>query len=170
MKHLWIATRPKTSGQARRPWAALLATTLLGLVPGTSAGQEYDKATAGTRWLETGNGLAIKVLVEASNLGGQEVEIGEITFPVGSGAARRGHSHGSVEIFYVLEGQLDHIVNGESHPLEPGGVGIVRPGDDVVHRVIGDTPVRALVIWAPGGEVDRIAPGMQQRPIRTGGL
>ncbi|MFQ5678953.1 MAG: cupin domain-containing protein [Gemmatimonadota bacterium] len=99
------------------------------------------------------------------NLGGEEVEIGEITFPVGAGAGRRSHRHAHVEIFYVLSGRLDHIVNGTSHLLEPGMVGIVRPGDEVVHRVASETPVRALVIWAPGGEIERIAPGLRQRPV-----
>ena len=31
---------------------------------------------------------------------------------------------------------------------------------------IGEAPVEALVIWAPGGEVERIAPGFNVRPIR----
>jgi mannose-6-phosphate isomerase-like protein (cupin superfamily) len=126
--------------------------------------QEYSRATRGTRYLESG-GLSIKMLVEAANLGGAEVELGEITFPVGSGANRRSHTHGRVEIFYILSGRLDHIVNERSHVLEPGMVGIVRPGDGVVHRVQGDEPVRALVIWAPGGEADRIAPFFEERPL-----
>lgn len=46
---------------------------------------------------------------------------------------------------------------------------MVRPGDTVVHRVVGDTPVRALVIWAPGGEVERIAPAFRERPMGPGG-
>ncbi len=125
----------------------------------------YARATTGTRWLESEGGLTIKMLVERSNLGGGEVEIGEITFPVGSGAGRRGHHHERIEIFYVLSGRLDHIVNGESHLLDPGMVGIVRPGDEVVHRVVSDSPVRALVIWAPGGEADRIARFLDERPI-----
>ena len=45
-------------------------------------------------------------------------------------------------------------------------MGIVRPGDEVGHRVPGDEPVEALVIWAPGGEVERIAAGFNVRPIR----
>lgn len=125
----------------------------------------YQPAGAGTRLLEGANGLMIKMLVEQSNLGGSEVEVGEITFPVGAGAARRGHRHQRVEILYVLDGTLDHIVNGESHLLSPGMVGIVRPGDAVVHRVASDTPVKALIIWAPGGEADRIAPGFTVKPI-----
>lgn len=132
---------------------------------GLRAQTEYSKSTKGTRWLESGNGLAIKVLVEASNLGSGEVELGEITIPAGSGAARQGHRHGAIEIFYILSGELDHIVNGESHLLRPGDVGIVRPGDSVVHRVPGTEPVKALVIWAPGGEAERLAPGFRQRPV-----
>jgi mannose-6-phosphate isomerase-like protein (cupin superfamily) len=143
---------------------------LLGAPVAVTAQQpDYEKATHGTRILEAQGGLAIRMLVEASNLGSGEVEIGEITIPAGSGAARQGHRHGAIEIFYILSGELDHIVNGESHLLKPGDVGIVRPGDSVVHRVPGTEPVKALVIWAPGGEADRIAPGMQQRPIRSGG-
>jgi hypothetical protein len=46
---------------------------------------------------------------------------------------------------------------------------MLKPGDSVVHRVPGSEPLKALVIRAPGGEADRIAPGMQQRPIRSGG-
>lgn len=139
------------------PWVAATA---------SAQGNAYQAATAGTRVLEGGNGLAIKILVEASNLGGAEVEIGEITFPVGAGQAGNGHAHTRVEIFYILEGELDHIVNDESHRLMPGMVGIVRPGDRVVHRVVSDRPVKALVIWAPGGEIERIAPAFQERPIR----
>ena len=130
--------------------------------------QGYQAATEGTRVLEGGNGFAIKMLVEQSNLGGGEVEIGEITFPVGAGRNRASHTHGRVEIFYVLEGELDHIVNDESHLLTRGMVGIVRPGDRVVHRVVSDSPVKALVIWAPGGEIERIAPNLQERRIGGG--
>ncbi len=125
----------------------------------------YARATEGTRWLESDGGLSIKMLVEKSNLGGEEVEIGEITFPVGAGQGDRGHEHGRIEIFYILAGQLDHVVNGESHLLRPGMVGIVRTGDEVIHRVASDVPVKALVIWAPGGEADRIAGFLNERPI-----
>ncbi len=126
----------------------------------------YEKATQGTRWLESANSdLTIKILVEASNLGSAEVEIGEITFPPGPPVAGEGHLHGSIEIFYILSGELDHIVNGESHVLTPGMVGIVRPGDRVKHQVNSSTPVKALVIWAPGGEVERLARFFQERPV-----
>ncbi len=154
-----------------RSWPATLITLVLtlGILPAAALAQteqaNYERATRGTRWLEAGSGLKIKILVEKSNLGGGEVELGEITFPVGTGSSRRGHTHSKVEIFYILAGELDHIVNGESHLLTPGMVGIVRPGDEVVHRVASDVPVKALVIWAPAGEADRIAAFFTERPV-----
>lgn len=152
-------------------WMASITLVLaIGFAPGAQAQDDasagdYARATAGTRWLESDAGLSIKMLVEKSNLGGEEVEIGEITFPVGAGQSGRGHTHGRIEIFYILAGRLDHIVNAESHLLTPGMVGIVRPGDEVIHRVVSDVPVKALVIWAPGGEADRIAGFLNERAI-----
>lgn len=125
----------------------------------------YATATVGTRWLENDAGVSIRVLVEALSLGGDEVEVGEITFPPGTGANHRPHSHSRVELLYVLSGRLVHIVGDEAHTLEPGMMGIVRPGDSVVHHVPGDAPVRALVIWAPGGELERLAPFFRERRI-----
>lgn len=150
------------------PRRAVLGFVLIALaIPAASAAQEsYRPAPTPTRILEGRAGLSIKVLVDAATLGGGEVEIAEITFPPGP-IPTRGHQHGAVEIFYVLEGTLEHIVNGTPHRLTPGMVGIVRPGDEVIHGVVSEGPVRALVVWAPGGEVDRIAPGFTER--RVGG-
>ena len=44
-------------------------------------------------------------------------------------------------------------------------IGIVRTGDSVVHRVVSDEPVKALVTWAPGGEIDGIASNLRETPI-----
>lgn len=126
----------------------------------------YEPGTSGTRLLQGGNGFSIKMLVEQANLGGAEVEIGEIIFPVGSQGGT-GHLHESIEIFYILEGEFDHIVNGVHSVLQPGMVGIVRPGDTVIHRVLSDVPVKALVIWAPGGTADGIAKFMTEIPIEN---
>lgn len=118
---------------------------------------DYARSSDGVRVLELGGGTTIEVLLDASNLGSDAVEVAEITFPVGLNPPR-GHSHGTTEIFYVVEGTLGHVVNGEEYRIEPGMVGVVKPGDEVIHRVLGNEPVRALVIWVPGGEADRIAP------------
>jgi hypothetical protein len=48
----------------------------------------------------------------------------------------------------------------------PGMVGIVRPGDEVIHDGASPGAEKALLIWAPAGEVDRIAPGFPVRAPR----
>ena len=125
---------------------------------------EYQRSSSGTRMLEFPNGTAIRLLLDASNLGSSELEVAEITFPVGTDPAS-GHRHGATEIFYVVEGVLGHVVNDEAHRLEPGMVGVVKPGDMVTHRVLSDVPVKALVLWLPGGEANRIAPYERWTPI-----
>ena len=82
------------------------------------------------------------------------MEMAEITFVPNSDSGD--HVHGATETFYVLEGELEHIVNGESMKLTPSMTGTVRPPDKVRHKT-GPKGARALVIWAPGGEAARIA-------------
>jgi len=133
----------------------------------SASGQDssYETATNGSRYLEFGGGaFSFKILVEEANLGGKEVEIAETSFAPGYNG--RGHAHGSVEIFYVLSGEFEHTVNGDATLLTPGMIGIVRPGDEVIHRVPSeDTPARVLIIWAPGGEVERALGGATERAI-----
>ena len=109
------------------------------------AGHVYESPTSGTK---------IRMLLEEANLGGKEVEIGEITFPAGVNSGE--HLHGATEIFYVLSGELEHVVDGKRHLLKPGMLGFVRPPAKVNHVVSGKEPSKALVIWAPGGEAHRI--------------
>ena len=126
----------------------------------------YRKSSGGTRILESTSGAQLKILVEQPVLGAKDVEIAEATLPVGLGAGPASHRHGSTEIIYVISGELDHVVNGEAHRLTPGMIGIVKPTDTVIHRVVGQQPVKVLLIWAPGGEVERLAQTFRQRPIR----
>lgn len=125
--------------------------------PDPAAYESYEIVSSGTRQFEwdSANGAGwIKVLIEESNLGSKGVEIAEIYFPPGwQGQA---HPH-ELEIIYVLEGELDHIVNGESHILEPGMVGVVRARDRVVHKTNSEGGVRTLVIWPFGNEVGPIS-------------
>lgn len=107
-------------------------------------------------------GTRLRLLLDESNLGGKEIEIGEITFAAGADSGD--HVHGVTEVFYVLEGELEHIVNGKSYLLKPGMLGFVRPPDSVRHKVSEDGPCKALVIWAPGGEAARIVENWRREP------
>jgi uncharacterized cupin superfamily protein len=124
----------------------------------------YARASSGTRELTLASGTSIKMLFDAANLGSAEIEVAEIVCPAGESSGA-GHRHGAIEIFYVVEGVLGHIVNGVEFRLGPGMAGVVKPGDEVVHRVIGDQAVKALVLWVPGGEADRIAPADRWTPL-----
>ena len=126
----------------------------------------YRRSSSGTRILENDAGTSIRILVERSVLGDSGVEIAEATLPVGAGAGPASHKHGTLEMIYVISGELDHVVNGETHRLTAGMVGIVKPADTVIHRVVGQSPVKLLLIWSPGGEVERLAQRFRQRPIR----
>ncbi len=140
----------------RIPLAALLAAALLALPASAGAQEDYRTFVPdeGLRGFSIG-AIAVRVLVDEAALGGGELEMVEMTFPPGGPEAGGQHRHGRVEIFYVLAGVMEHEVNGTARTLQPGMVGIVRPGDEVAHRVLSEEPVRTLVIWAPGGELAR---------------
>jgi quercetin dioxygenase-like cupin family protein len=128
---------------------------------GASAQDGYARSSTGVREVTLGSGTVIKMLLDASNLGSDEIEVGEITFPTVT-SPTAGHRHGATEIFYVIEGVLGHVVNGVEHRLGPGMVGVVKPTDEVMHRVL-EAPVKAVVIWVPGGEGNRVQPAERWR-------
>jgi quercetin dioxygenase-like cupin family protein len=129
-------------------------------VPATS----YKKVSTGTRqfeWETEGGPAWIKILVEAETLGESGAEIAEVFFP--PGYVGQPHPHG-LEIIYVLEGRLDHIVNGKSHTLEPGMVGVIKAPDITVHKTLSENGVRVLVIWPDGQEVKNLE-GLPQKKL-----
>tara|TARA_B100001094_G_C17564770_1_gene500070 strand:+ start:23 stop:511 length:489 start_codon:yes stop_codon:yes gene_type:complete len=118
-----------------------------------NSNNNYQKQSTGTRilqWDDINEIGWIKVLIEESNFGEKGVEIAEIYFP--PGYQDIAHMH-QLEILYVLEGELDHIVNGVSHILTPGMIGIVKEPDLVVHRSNSENGVRVLLIWPYGKEI-----------------
>lgn len=123
----------------------------LGYVVGTAGLGTYADA-AGT--------FILKRLLDADNFGGAELDVAELTFPVGYKG--RGHLHAPIEIFYVLEGRMRHVVNGIAVDLDPGMIGLVRPGDTVEHIVLSEVPLKTLVIWLPGGFAQRLAGNLKQ--------
>ena len=122
--------------------------TAVGLMLAVTHAQDAPKKT-----FVSPGGTQLRVLVDAATLGGSEVEVGELTFAANSESAE--HQHGVTETFYVLEGELTQVVNGKPIKLDPGMVASIRPTDHVVHRA-GPKGAKAIVIWAPGGEIARV--------------
>ena len=122
-----------------------------------SSENRYTYATGGVRdQIEGGAGAKWKLLVDESTLGGREMELAEVVIPAGT--VVRTHSHGAVEIIYVLAGTYGHEVNGKLYRLQPGMVGIVRPGDKTRHIASKAGETRLLIMWSPPGEAARLLP------------
>jgi quercetin dioxygenase-like cupin family protein len=106
------------------------------------------------------SGVTLRLMLDETNLGA-EVSMGEITFPPNSDSGD--HAHGAVEVFYVLSGELDHVVNGKSQLLKAGMAGFVKPPDRVRHKT-GPAGAKAIVVWVPGEEGRRVASRWTREP------
>ena len=105
-------------------------------------------------------GATLKLLLDDSNVG-PEATVGELTFPPNADSGD--HTHGAIEMFYVLSGELEHVVNGKSQILKPGMVGYVRPPDKIRHKT-GAAGAKVVVIWVPGEEGKKIAARWKREP------
>ena len=116
-------------------------------MPGTAQQDPPQRSTGeqqGTVYRAPG-GTTLRLILDESNVG-SEVSLGEMTFPPNSDSGD--HQHGAIEMFYVISGELNHIVNGKSQILTPGMAGYVKPPDKVRHKT-GPAGAKVVVIWVP---------------------
>jgi quercetin dioxygenase-like cupin family protein len=130
---------------------------LLALCVATGAGAQSDKQGVTYR---SPTGATLRLILDSANVG-PEVSLGELTFPPNGDSGE--HTHGAIEIFYVLSGQLEHVVNGKSQILTPGMVGYVKPPDKIRHKT-GPAGARAVVMWVPGAEAGKIIARWTKEP------
>jgi dihydroorotase/N-acyl-D-amino-acid deacylase len=127
--------------------------------PSTSGADETEGAvgTSGQapapRSFVSPGGTKMKILVDQNEVRGTEVEIVELTFPANSDSGD--HHHAVTETFYVLEGEMEQVINGKPVKLGPGMSASIRSTDQVRHKS-GPNGARVLVVWAPGGEIARV--------------
>jgi len=107
------------------------------------------------------SGVTLRLILDENNVG-KDVSLGEMIFPPGIDSGD--HTHGAIEIFYVVSGTLEHVVNGKSEMLGPGMVGYVKMGDTVRHKTGPAGPVKAMVVWVPGAEGSKIAARWKREP------
>jgi len=105
-------------------------------------------------------GTTLRLMLDESNVG-KDVSLGEMIFPPNTDSGD--HQHGAIEMFYVVSGELDHVVNGVSHVLKPGMSGFVKPPDKVRHKT-GAAGAKVVVVWVPGDEGSRIASRWKKEP------
>jgi quercetin dioxygenase-like cupin family protein len=128
------------------------------LVTVTTTGAQPEKQ--GVLYRSQG-GTTLRLLLDEGNVG-SEVAVGEMTFPANLDSGD--HTHDAIEMFYVVSGELEHVVNGKSLILKPGMAGFVRPPDKVRHKTGPGGPVKTVVIWVPGAEARRIAARWTREP------
>jgi quercetin dioxygenase-like cupin family protein len=136
----------------RKLQATVLAIAVLTIayLPGPFAA---ERQPAASKVFTSPGGTQLRVLVDAKSLGGTEVEMAELTFAPNSDSGD--HRHAVTETFYVLEGDMEQVVNGTPIKLSAGMVASIRSTDQVRHKT-GPKGAKVLVIWAPGGEIDRV--------------
>lgn len=106
------------------------------------------------------SGATLRLILDQSNVG-PEISLGELTFPPNADSGE--HAHGAIEIFYVLSGELEHVVNGTSQILKPGMVGYVKPPDKIRHKT-GAAGAKVVVMWVPGAEAGKIVSRWTKEP------
>jgi quercetin dioxygenase-like cupin family protein len=121
-----------------------------------SAAAQADKAPV----YKSPGGATLKLMLDDRNVG-PEVTVGELTFPPNSDSGD--HVHGSIEVLYVLSGELEHSVNGKVERLGPGMTGYVRAPDKIRHKT-GPAGAKVLVIWVPGDEAKKITARWAKEP------
>ena len=89
-----------------------LACAVVACAVSFGAGMLAQSATDIVSYQSGPGGTRLDVLFDGPTMG-VEVDVARLTFPAGTNSG--GHAHGVTEIFYVLEGTLEHVVNGESH-------------------------------------------------------
>jgi quercetin dioxygenase-like cupin family protein len=135
---------------------ALSAAVALCLITGAAAQSDRPQAVT----YRAPSGTTLRLMLDESNVG-PEVTLGELTFPPNQDSGD--HQHGAIEMFYVVTGELEHVVNGKSEILKPGMAGYVKPPDKVRHKT-GPAGAKVVVVWVPGEEGKRVASRWKREP------
>jgi quercetin dioxygenase-like cupin family protein len=140
----------------RKQMLALPAVLALCAMPTRAAQTEKLQ---GTTYRSPG-GTTLRLMLDDGNVG-PEVTLGEMIFPPNMDSGD--HQHGAIEMFYVVTGELEHVVNGQSQILKPGMSGFVKPPDKVRHKT-GAAGAKVVVVWVPGDEGKKLAARWTREP------
>ena len=99
----------------------LLAATLL-------AALAFAQSATDSITYRSPGGTTLKIMLDDRNVG-KEVAVGEMVFAPNQDSAE--HTHGAIEMFYVISGEYTHVVNGQAYVLKPGMAGYVKIGDKI---------------------------------------
>lgn len=94
------------------------------------------------------SGTLNRRLISSETVGARQIELLHGTIEPGEGASR--HAHPGIEqVCYVLEGEADLEIDGESARIGPGDCCFFPA--DVMHRLVvaGERPLKLLVMYTP---------------------
>lgn len=147
------------TGETRSKAAAGIAVVGWLVFIGASRPAAQSEKLQGTTY-RAPSGTTLRIMLDETNVG-PEVTVGEMIFPPNQDSGD--HQHGAKEMFYVVSGELEHVVNGKSEILKPGMAGYVNPPDKVRHKT-GAAGAKVVVIWAPGDEGKKLAARWKKEP------
>jgi mannose-6-phosphate isomerase-like protein (cupin superfamily) len=109
----------------------------------------FNLADAPTRRMRWDRGTQIRLFGEETGARNIDVHINVIDVDSGPGPY---HFHEHAEnVYIVLEGEIEAIVEGERHVLKKDDVAFIPPGLRHSAGNAGATPARAIEIYAPVG-------------------
>ena len=99
----------------------------------------------------TGKSLAAGIIckVTSASTNGAYTVL-ELSLPAGAGAPLHSHQRED-EVFYILEGSCEILINGASYLAETGAVVVLPKNTAHAFRNTGDKPNRILITATPGG-------------------
>lgn len=101
---------------------------------------EWDSTTRGTvRWWE---------LVGGDTMPTKEMVVGIAEVPVGAGRPARGHTHEPAEVYYIISGTGEVVVDGETYALRVGDAVWIPPNAEHAAYNVGDEPLKLLYMFA----------------------
>ena len=133
---------------------AVLTLTLVSFPTLAQEIQRFVHPQQAPTYIDPASKSTIRVIIDEKLGGTKEVSIAELEIPPGVDVPD--HVHQSTEIFYILSGELEQTSEGKVRKLTAGMAALVPANTTTHHKVTSKEPVRALVIWAPGGEEQRI--------------
>ena len=107
-----------------------------------------DSNESDARWMLGG---LYEIKVSSDETGGAMTAI-QFTIPANAGPPP--HVHNCAELMYVLEGRARFHADGETFEAGPGSIVHFPEGTEETFEPIGETPLRLLGVYAPGG-IDR---------------
>ena len=114
--------------------------------------------------LRSKSGSELRMLLDKQGLGSSEISIAEMTLSPGLSTSE--HTHGALEIFYVLSGELAHKDSmGNGSTIRPGDVQRMSAGRGVRHSEFNPSHTEGthfLQIWIQPDKVN-IEPSYEEK-------